>query len=489
MSTATSTRDRVLLRARQLVKDVLGSWTIEELFLESKNSSGSSIGVPFVDTSQEIKFQYPISATSRVVSLFDAYLDFDGMLKSHLEKQLEVNPLVERYNIEEGSRATTVEKNSTTRRFISVECTANMFFQQGLMLMLYKRMKRVGLDVESLPDSHVWLARTSSISSKLATIDWSSASDCVSIELLRFLLPPKWFDIVERLRSPTTNINGDVIETHMISTMGNAGTFPLETLVFWSMGVALWSIYEYPDNRLFLTMRDIKKSKVSVFGDDCILPTKLAEEYITLMTDLGFIVNEDKSFFDYESRFRESCGGDYRAGYNVRPFSLKAPHNRSKSSLEPWLYIIANALIPRYISYFGTLAWCYDKELFRTLERLFVEHNLELKVVPHDYPDDAGLKISFDIYRFLESYPGFRKRISKISVNRHGQISFHYCRFVYREGTSQSQGLRYALWLKKPHMSRVPVVKSINPRRRIGGYVVAKSLSGHWSLPKGSLTG
>lgn len=490
VSSRTSRRDKALLRAQSLIGQVLGSWTIEELFLESRNSQGSSIGVPFTDTSMEKKFRYPISATSTVVSLFNAYLDFDSMLKSVLERQLENNPLLERYSLQEGSRATTVEKNATTRRFISIECTANMFFQQGLMSMLYRRMRTVGLDVESLPDKHRWLARINSISSDLCTIDWSSASDCVSIELLRFLLPPKWFDIIDRVRSPSTQIGKERVTTHMISTMGNAATFPLETLVFWSLGVALWSLDEYPDNRLFLTMRDLKKSRISVFGDDCILPTNLAEEYITLMTDLGFIINKDKSFYDNGiTRFRESCGGDYRAGYNVRPFHLKAPHNRNHSSLEPWLYIILNALIPRYIVYFGTLSWCYDRELFRFVERLFVENNLQLKIVPHDYPDDAGLKISFDMFRFLECYPGFRKRISMISVNRHGTVSFKYLRFQYRYKEKQDMDLRYAWRLKEPRMSRLPICESFNPKRRLGGYVVAKALTGHWSVPKGRPTG
>jgi hypothetical protein len=487
-----SQRDKVLRRARFVMGEVLGEWTMEELYLSAKHSQGSTVGVPFVDTSLERKLQSPMTCTERVGPLMNDYLLFDNKLKSALDAEyaelLKTDPLVERYKFVSGSRATTVRKTATKDRMIAVEPTGNMFFQQGLMSMIYNRMRSVSLNVESLPQKHKWLARIGSISGRNATIDWSSASDCVSIELLRYLLPPRWFKIIDRVRSPTIEIDGEVLDTHMISTMGNAVTFPLETLVFWTIGVALHYTLTHEDNRYRIPYR-LKTGKyrdmvVSVFGDDCIVPTFMAKQYIATLEELGFIVNDEKSYYKDE-RFRESCGGDYSAGYNVRPFCLKAPTSTQKSTLEPWLYITMNAMIPRYISYFGALSWLHDRKLFRYFEELFLQYKLELKVVPHDYPDDAGLKVHFDLERFLAYYPGFRRRISKIEVNNNGQTFFRFCRFVYRnEATPKNGGIRLADWLKKPFMPEIPVLELKNPERQNGGYVVAKTKHyAKWVIP------
>lgn len=496
-------RTKVLLRARYVMRETLGDWGIEELYLAAKHSQGSSVGVPFIDTSLEKKFSFPLSTTTQVGPLFEDYLTFDTELKVELDERLsklrEAEPTLQRYAVVEGSSATTVRKTALKDRMIAVEPTLNMFFQQGLMAMLYQRMRAVGLNVEFLPEKHRWLARIHSISGNSATIDWSSASDCVSIELLRWLLPPKWFDIVYLLRSPKMKIGGEYLEPQMISTMGNAVTFPLETLVFWAVGVALQYTLKHTDNRLFIPIRG---AQISVFGDDCIVPSWMAPQYIETLTDLGFIVNDEKSFYGDE-RFRESCGGDYSAGYNVRPFCLKAPTSRKMSALEPWLYISMNALIPRYISYFGALSWLHNRKLFAYFESVFVKHNLELKVVPNEFPDDAGLKVGFDLERFLVYYPGFRLRISKIVKDRHGRTYFNYLRFKYhKEATPVSEVLRYLVWLKDrasvlaeddvklPWHKHLPLQRHevslktmFNPERKGGGYVVAKEKEyAHWVI-------
>jgi hypothetical protein len=476
-------RDKVLNRAKFLILDVLGDFTMEELYLSSKHSSGSTTGVSFLDTSLERKLRYPMTATSRVGPLMDDYLLFDSHLKSALDSIWGHEPTAQRYDFVDGSRATTVRKNAENDRFICPEPTANMFFQQGMMGMMYNRMKRKKcfLNVTSLPKKHKWLARIGSISGANATIDWSSASDCCFVELVRFLFPPKWFDMLDRLRSPKIYLGEKELVPQMISSMGNAGTFPVETLIFWSLGVAMQYTLTHKDNRLRIWY---KPHSISVFGDDCITPSWMATQYIEFLSQLGFMVNDDKSFYGTEN-FRESCGGDYYHGYNVRPFTLKAPTARCKSALEPWLYISMNAFIPRYISYFGTRNWVYERELFRCFETLFVEFNLELKVVPHNFPDDAGLKVHFDLERFLLCYPGFLKRISKIVVNQHGQYEFRFCRYVYKQPASpRHEWIRYADKLKSSYMPPIPVMELENPERKGGGYVVAKTLEyAHWVVP------
>ena len=515
---------KVHKRARALIRQVLGGFSVSEWFTACKHGSGTTLGVPFRDTSVERKFTFPMTVTKKAEPLLRLCLAYDFQLKAAVENFNAENPIGSWYEIVKGSRATTVPKTSDKVRGINIEPTGNMYLQQGLMLVLYRLMKDVGLNVEQLPDRHKILARLSSISHENATIDWSSASDCLSVELLRFLLPPVWFDVIMKIRCDFAEVDGDSIELNMVSTMGNAGTFPLETLVFWIYAVAVHmtetssSISLYPEWE--------EQQACSVFGDDCILPTGSSLRYIEVMEGLGFIVNKEKSFYETE-HFRESCGGDYLDGFDTRPFSLKAPPTRKQSNLEPWLYTICNALVEKYISYFGELSYVYDKELWRTLFALFEEHKVHIKLVPSYYPDDAGLKISSDIERFSRHY---RMKLSPIARSPNGTYSFNYCRFVYRKFVRRDDAIMLALWLKHPTIDgrkridekayeqylrkkeavsktceltsgfTVPLVVSESPNagcevgvkqlslhkapeRRDGGYVVAKGLSCHWYVP------
>jgi len=489
-------RDKILLRARAIMHSVLSPFTEDEWFDECKHSSGSSIGVPYQDTSLESKFTFPLSTTERVRPMMERYFEYDN--RTHLAVQkLNCYSDKPKYLHVNGSRATTVEKNDTVRRFICVEPTCNMFLQQGLMHMMYKRMKYYSLDVECLPDEHKSRARISSITSREATIDWSSASDCVSIELLRWLLPPKWFDVVELVRSPTTLISGTEVELNMISTMGNAVTFPLETLVFWTFAHACDLTAKNKGNTLFPEWNELKRC--SVFGDDCIVPSEIAPIFIEAMTDVGFIINNEKSYYS-TIKFRESCGGDYLAGYSTRPYFIKAPTSERMSSLEPWLYIVLNSLIQKYILYFGELTYLYDKALFRLIFSLMRKYNIRCKVVPPHYPDDSGLKISFDISRFCRHYA--IPDLSPIYRSSQGTYTFQYCRFQYKEKARNDAGLRYADIIRKnnkrtsepnswfPDSSGASEFSLFRKRRRIGGYVVARGLTCHWHVPDmGPLSG
>jgi len=490
---------------------VLTDFDLDEWFQGAKNSQGSSIGVSYNDTSPESKFTWPISMTESVKPLYDAYMQFDPQLDCAVKKLNSLAPIGEMYNIVEGSRATTVEKNDEIRRQIAVEPTGNMFFQLGLMEMLYRRMKVVGLDVSSLPTEHVDRARLSSITGQEATIDFSSASDCVSIKLLKWLLPPKWFDAVNMVRSPKMSVSGNLVDLNMVSTMGNAGTFPLMTLTLWTLGhaIRLASLGTYSS---FPEWDDLKV--ISVFGDDCIVPSDLASDFIAVAEYVGFIVNKEKSFIDKDDKFRESCGGDFLTGYNVRPYYLRAPTSTRLSSLEPWLYSIGNGLLKKYRLYFGDLTYLYEKQFFEVLFKLFRRYNIKVKVVPDDMPADSGLKISDDLERFCSS---FQITFSEVRRSDQGTYSFNYCRFIYKVKMEQFDELRYALWLKTP--TRFPLDqllrgnrfsndvkdlalavtsysigqthewepeqknRKVRSNRRIGGYVVARAITSHWGVP------
>lgn len=441
----TFSRDALIhMRAQAFVHSVLTDFEVDEFFAECKHSGGSTIGVPYKDTSVEKKFTFPMTCTKRAEPFFREYLKFDFQLNQALKDFNAEFPLGDEIETVTGSRATTVDKTTDKRRMICVEPTLNMFFQQGLMHLMYKRLLKVGLDVMTLPEQHKKMAMESSITASNATIDFSSASDCVSIELLRWLLPPKWFDYLDTLRCEFAFFQETGwTELHMMSSMGNATTFPLETLVFWAYARATEMTIDRKSSSLYPEWYE--RSNVSVFGDDCILPTNCAPYFIEIMEYVGFQVNKDKSFFSPNGKFRESCGGDYLAGYDVRPFYVKAPQSLKRSSLEPWLYIITNSLLKKYIKYFGGTSYLYDKELFKYIFELMESHNILVKFVPPFFPDDAGLKWSFDLDRLAQCY---RFRSEPVHRNKHGTYTFRFCRFVYTERKDRIDDIRYVLWLK-----------------------------------------
>lgn len=207
--------EKILLRARALMHFVIGSdFGFDEFFQDCKHGPGTTVGVPFEDTSMEQKFTYPISVTEDAKPLMEQYLLWDDRLTAAIER-LNAGYYGNRYCEVQGSRATTVPKSNDIRRMIAVEPSANMFLQQGMMTMMYRRMKAVGLDVETLPLLHKRLALEGSLSGALATVDFSSASDCVSTELLRWLIPPRWFRVYDMIRCKSMKVGDQWVDLNM----------------------------------------------------------------------------------------------------------------------------------------------------------------------------------------------------------------------------------------------------------------------------------
>jgi hypothetical protein len=458
------TEDKILLSARYLVQYVLGSFCEEEFLQNCRHSSGSSVGVNYFDTSPEAKFKSPISCTEGIDQWFKWYLTWDSRLKNTLTSREPIS-----FKFVEGSKATTVPKDNTKVRMICVEPTLNMFFQQGIMSMIVSRLAKVGLSLESLQQTHKHLAQVSSITGLNATIDWSSASDCVSNSLVAWLLPRDWYYYADKFRSKKMLVNGTFVELNMFSTMGNATTFPIETLVFWSLAVAS-DYHRIKRCSLFIPDRDF--NRVSVFGDDCIVPALSAQIFIDLGTKLGFRVNTQKTFL--EGGFRESCGGDFLFGSDVRPFYLEGPTSLKRTGLIAWINIMLNRIINRSIRIWGPNKFIYFMQ--NTLSYLFSLYRtfkLELYIVPTYYPEDSGVKIGYDLGRFRRNYK-LRPILPIIRTDRHGTRTFPYLSYKYRAKREVWSELRYCLKLKFPALSEVPL---LFPVRRKGSYVVATGLS------------
>lgn len=489
LSPTTCDRDRVLLRARAICHQVLGELSEEDWFMGCRHSGGTSLGLKFTQVNIEDKWGYPLTSTERAVHAMERYFSWDRNCAHDVD---EFNRRVGRYDrgryrLVHGSRATTVDKNLDERRMIAVEPTVNMFLQQGLMSLMYSRMKDFGLDLESQQEVHRYLAYESSITGKNATIDWSKASDRVRADLVRFLFPPRWYSVLDQVRSPVMSLRDIWLDLPMISTMGNATTFPIETLVFWSIGIAVLmkknSLALFPEWKYF--------KRMNVFGDDCIIDYTEADRFISICESVGFKVNIKKSYIDPSTRFRESCGGDFLSGRSVRIYYIGPPHNCKLSSLEPWLYTIFNGLLKKYISYFGTLTYLYDKQLLKLMVQLFREYKLRVKFVPMDFPDDSGLKMDADVSRLIGHYQ--RLPIDKHLRNRHGQVSFRYTRFIFSKRKARKNDRRpyrcdeFALWKNLKFSSDTTWSQYVD--KRVGGYVVARGIKTFDLTPPKGLNG
>ncbi|UUW21162.1 MAG: RNA replicase beta chain [Sanya fiers-like virus 1] len=236
-----------------------------------------------------------------------------------------------------GNRFLTVPKDATKFRGIAVEPSINVFYQLSIGKLIRARLRRLGIHLDVGQDIHGRLAHEASSQGHLCTLDLSNASDTICRNLVEFLLPPSWFEVLSDLRSPTTLIDGRTVILEKFSSMGNGFTFELETLIFYALTKAVYC--HLGDH----------EALVSVFGDDIISPSKGSDAVIAFLALAGFKVNESKSFTD--GLFRESCGEDFFSGTRVRAHYVRsipeAPEHfitlanglrRSAGDRFPWLY-------------------------------------------------------------------------------------------------------------------------------------------------------
>lgn len=456
--------NNTLLNAKKFVARVLGpAPTSEQVFNRAKHSGGVTIGVKFIDTSLEAKMRFPLSCTRPVAALWEHFKSWDFLFYSQAWNLSEnQQKLSAEFVTIEGSRMTTVPKTNKIDRVIAVEPTINMFFQQGLAALMNERLVQSGLSVKRDQELHRRLAYQGSITDDLCTIDFSSMSDSLSLAICHFLLPREWYHWLVLLRSPRTLVKGRNVDLAMMSSMGNATTFPLETLILYAIGTAANAVASGFENLPW----DSDPFKIRVYGDDCIIRRSGADLFIETCNIAGFVVNSSKTFLD--GPFRESCGGDFYRGRDVRPFYLKSlPAEAKRISREAYLYDTLNGVLRMYIKYFGTATYLYDKRLLRFLFRLLNQCTKHVKFVPEDFPTDSGLVHLREIGRFTAAY---RITISEILVNDHGVRLFAYLRYRYPETGAIHEGLRYAYGLRHAKRSEEDS-ETIRPERKGGFYI------------------
>ncbi len=216
------------------------------------------------------------------------------------------------------SRVIYVPKTWKKLRGISAEPVGLQFFQQGIFRSINKALRKTRLrnviDLHSQDKSRA-LARKASRDGKLCTIDLSSASDSVTLQLVKDIFGAS--DLCRWLlatRSTHTLVNNERLEISKFAPMGSACCFPVECLIF--AGVVLATAAKRFGNTECFSLRNYQ-----VFGDDIICPSCISQDVIDNLVTLGFTVNTEKSFVT--GYFRESCGMDAWRGHDVTPLKLK----------------------------------------------------------------------------------------------------------------------------------------------------------------------
>lgn len=310
----------ILCQARELIHaafyDQQGQQTefhFANIANNGKTGPGSSIGTDRTDFLGKM-FEGNMSVTD--LSLYKAYVNTltGRWLEAEKLRSSNFETLVV-----ESSNLTTVPKNAETNRTICTEASLNMFFQLGAGAIIEGLLKRHhSIDLSQQPDINKRMARIGSLTGEFATIDLKSASDTISYKLCEFLLPRGVLGLLDLFRSKSTMHSRRKIELHMISSMGNGFTFPLQTMIFASLVCATYmSLGIKPVRRL--------RRNYSVFGDDIVVLSEAFDAVCLTLNGAGFIVNDQKSFST--GAFRESCGGDYFQGHDVRGVYLKEVTN------------------------------------------------------------------------------------------------------------------------------------------------------------------
>jgi hypothetical protein len=248
------------------------------------------------------------------------------------------------------SRLMFVPKDYKKMRTICMEPASYMFLQQSLMRVLYRNIKRATGGILDLHDQgpNVELAKYASLTSDLDTLDLSSASDSVHVDLIRKYFPRRWKLALLSTRTSRVEVpGGEVVQVYKFAPMGSAVCFPIQTIVFTAVVLAtylkrlrsLGYVVHTPSTpeelRRFLYRYvqwygrgDRVLGALRVYGDDIICDSECTLDVISCLEELGFTVNVNKSFRGRQA-FRESCGGFFWCGEDVTPVLYRIKRSRN----------------------------------------------------------------------------------------------------------------------------------------------------------------
>ena len=398
----------VLQRAKSKIAYVLGALNLNEIFegcrwgpgMTSANNADAVSAYNKFDTAPETTagcLRYAQCAINSVPTWAQAVLGSD----------YPCSVLPSLFSLCHGNRVTTVPKDALIDRVIAIEPHMNVFMQLGVGGVIRKRLLRVGVDLDKGQPINGQMARLGARDGTHATIDLSSASDTVSYELVKTLLPEEWFDLLNALRSHRYRLSKKkeepVTTYEKFSSMGNGFTFELETLIFWALSYSCLSELNVADQGL------------CVYGDDIIVPVISFPLVCETLLFVGFRLNEKKTFAT--TPFRESCGEHYFGNLDVKPVYLDSV---PETSLE--VIAFANQMVLAAVRWgeYGALDGSFKRarealicalpECDRLFGPLHSGDNFLVGNFQEASPNMKRLPFGWEGYSFLSLQPVPRKR-------------------------------------------------------------------------------
>lgn len=297
-----------------------------------------------------------------------------------------------------------VPKSATSLRPISIGPTGNVYLQLGIGRFLQRRLLRWGIDLRNQGVNNA-LARWGSSTDEVATVDLKQASALLAREFVRYMLPNGILFWLDKTRVSYFSLeNGDRCLYQQYSGMGNGFTFPLQTMIFYSLA---WAC---------CVALGTSTGLLSVYGDDIVIPTDAVPLFFRILEAAGLVVNKTKSFVC--GPFRESCGGQWYHGRDVRPVYWKGFAGRD--------------ITAREVVLLDHLLWLWEDRIDERELRLHHTHRFLSKtarvldarvpVVPMNAPPGSGLVARFCA---LDDWVG--RVYQFIPLRREGRSSGLYC--------------------------------------------------------------
>ena len=371
----------VLQEARRIAKNILGKYDLDEAASYVQIGKRATLGGPLEQAFLDKKVGSPEMFTCPSAArqwFFRNYLATDPALRKLVrglfrkaKRNKQTLPLAADY-----LNFVTVPKSWKILRGITPLSLIGLFKSYALGGLITERLRSSGHDLRRLQSKHRQLARRYSVSNKHATVDLRTASDSIMSQHLNAVLPRVWYREIRTtfIRQLAIGKNGTMHYTCSVLPMGNGCTFPVETLFFYCLIKAIGNLLGV-------------KGTYSVYGDDLIYPSRIHNYVRVVFSELGIRINEEKTFVD--SAFRESCGGDFYRGVDVRPALLPETecHMLKGKKYAQYLYKVANALRARWSDEEipATLHWL-KKELSVTQRKIYQ--------VPQHFPSTSGWKVT-----------------------------------------------------------------------------------------------
>jgi len=314
------------------------------------------------------------------------------------------------------SRVALVPKTLKTPRIIAIEPSCMQFVQQAVKEVLYKLLEAktslISAGHVNFTDQSInqRLALRASTDGSLATIDLSEASDRVprSLALRMFDSNPDLRDAIDACRSTRADVPGyGVLPLQKFASMGNALTFPVEAMYFYTICVAaLLKKRQLPvtfSNIVGTSDRPGVIQDVFVYGDDLIVPIEETTFVLDYLLKYNCKVNVRKTFV--HGNFRESCGVDAFYGYPVTPVYVRRVPPKDK--------LQATELI----SWSETAHLFYKKGLWRSASFMYEICERALgESLPFVADDSPGLgRKSFLGYRSVHKWNSRYQRLEVVT--------------------------------------------------------------------------